>query len=148
VPPPFAAELAGDPRTAAGQWRSLGCPYDAAVAGGLADDEPTLRDSLEELQRLGATPAAAIVARRLRERGARNIRRGPRQPTRANPAGLTARQLDVLRLVMEGATDAEIAAQLFLSEKTVGHHVSAILRKLDVRNRTEAAAAASRLAMP
>ena len=88
-------------------------------------DETALRESLDALQRLGAAPAATIVARRLRARGARNIRRGPYSQTRANPAGLTARQLDVLRLLAQGATDTEIAAQLFVAEKTVSHHVSA-----------------------
>ena len=78
-------------------------------------------------------PAAAIVARRLRERGARGVQLGPRAATRANPAGLTARQLDVLALLTRGDRNADIAAKLFLSEKTVDHHVSAILRKLGVR---------------
>ena len=145
VPSPFAAELDGDPLAAVELWKKLGCPYDAALAGATAHDEATLRASLDELQRLGAAPAATIVARRLRVRGARNIRRGPHPQTRANPAGLTARQLDVLRLLAGGASDAEIADRLFLSEKTVSHHVSAILRKLGVRNRTQASAAAVRL---
>jgi DNA-binding NarL/FixJ family response regulator len=61
--------------------------------------------------------------------------RGPRQRTRDNPAGLTARQLEVLVLLADGVHNAEIAWQLFLSEKTVAHHVSAILRKLDVTSR-------------
>src|SRR5262249_45546697 len=65
--------------------------------------------------------------------------------TRENPAGLTRRQLEVLELVSEGMSDSEIAARLFLSERTVGHHVSAILRKLEVRNRGQAAAEAVRL---
>ena len=70
---------------------------------------------------------------------------GPRAATRANPAGLTARQLDVLALLTRGDRNAEIAAKLFLSEKTVDHHVSAILRKLGVRTRGQAAAEAARL---
>ena len=96
------------------------------------------------LQRLGAAPAAAIVGRRLRERGVRGLPRGPRASTRDNPAGLTAREVEVLGLVGEGLRNADIAARLFLSEKTVGHHVSAILRKLDVRSRGEASAEARR----
>jgi DNA-binding NarL/FixJ family response regulator len=97
------------------------------------------------LQRLGARPAAAIVARRLRERGARGIPRGPRQATRANPANLTARELEVLGHVAQGLRNADIAKRLFLSEKTVDHHVSAILRKLNVRTRGEAGTEAVRL---
>lgn len=147
VPAPFAAELDGDPALAAELWRQLGCPYDAAVAGAEAEDEAVQRTSLTELQHLGAAAAAGVVARRLRARGARNIRRGPRRQTRANPAGLTGRQLEVLRLLARGATDTEIAAQLFVAEKTVSHHVSAILQKLQARNRTEATASAARLGM-
>ena len=104
-----------------------------------------MREGLGELLRLGARPAAAIVTRRLRERGARGIQVGPRAATRSNPAGLTARQLDVLALIACGDRNADIAAKLFLSEKTVDHHVSAILSKLGVRTRGQAAAEAARL---
>jgi DNA-binding NarL/FixJ family response regulator len=125
----------------------MGCPYEAALALAGADDDDALRGSLKELQRLGAQPAATIVARRLRERGARGVPRGPRAATRQNPANLTARELDVLALVAEGLRNAQIAERLFLSEKTVGHHVSAILRKLDARTRGEASAQAVRLGL-
>jgi DNA-binding NarL/FixJ family response regulator len=86
-----------------------------------------------------------MVARRLRERGARGLPRGPRRRTRENPAGLTSRELEVLALLTQGLRNAEIAQRLVVSEKTVGHHVSAILRKLEVPSRTRAAAKASRL---
>jgi DNA-binding CsgD family transcriptional regulator/tetratricopeptide (TPR) repeat protein len=143
--PPYAAELAGDPARAAELWTALGCRYEAGVARGQSDDESELRMALEELQALGAQPAATIVARRLRERGARGLPRGPRPTTRENPAGLTARELEVLELVSQGLRNSEIAERLFLSEKTVGHHVSAILRKLGVRTRGEASVEAARL---
>lgn len=71
--------------------------------------------------------------------GADRIARGPRASTRANPAGLTPRQDEILRLVADGLRNAQIAERLFISEKTVGHHVSAILRKLGVETRHEAA---------
>jgi DNA-binding CsgD family transcriptional regulator len=144
---PYASSIAGDWKDAADLWREIGCPYEAALALADADDEAPLRQSMEELQALGARPAAAIVARRLRERGVRGVPRGPRPDTRQNPAGLTARELEVLALVAEGLRNAEIAERLVLSEKTVGHHVSAILRKLDARTRGEAAAAAARLGL-
>jgi DNA-binding NarL/FixJ family response regulator len=73
------------------------------------------------------------------------IRRGPRASTRANPAGLTQREMEVLVLLADGLRNAEIADRLFLTPKTVRHHVSAILGKLDVETRTEAARAASQL---
>ena len=89
------------PRTA-DEWRALGCPYEAALALADRDDETSLRQALDELQELGAGRGAALVARRLRERGARGLPRGPRPATRQNPAGLTARELEVLALVAEG----------------------------------------------
>ncbi len=139
---PYALELAGRAVQAAGAWSELGCPYEAALALAHADDDVTAQRGLAALQEVGAQPAAAIVARRLRERGVRGLPRGPRAATRDNPAGLTARELEVLELVAEGMRNADIAQRLFLSEKTVAHHVSAILRKLDVRTRGEASAAA------
>jgi DNA-binding NarL/FixJ family response regulator len=103
-----------------------------------------VREAVDQLRELGARPAAAIVARRLREQGVRGIPRGPRPSTRENPAGLTARELDVLALLADGLRNAQIADRLVVSERTVGHHVSAILRKLDVGTRGEAAAEAMR----
>ena len=128
-------------------WTRLGCPYEAALALAEADDERAVRRALEELQRLDAQPAAAMVARRLRRRGATGLPRGPRPSTRANPANLTARELEVLALVAQGLRNAEIAERLFLSERTVAHHVSAILRKLDVSSRSQASAAAVALGL-
>jgi DNA-binding CsgD family transcriptional regulator len=142
---PYATLLAGDWRSAAAQWNELGAPYEAALALADGDDEDALRQALDELQRLEAAPAAAIVARRLRDRGARGLPRGPRARTRANPANLTPREMEILALVAEGSRNGDIAERLFLSQKTVAHHVSAILRKLDVKTRGEAAAAYLRL---
>ena len=96
---------------------------------------------------LGARPAAAIATRRLRALGERQLPRGPRARTRENPAGLTARELELLPLLAEGLRNAEIAERLVVSEKTVDHHVSAILRKLGVRKRGEAAARARTLGL-
>jgi DNA-binding CsgD family transcriptional regulator/tetratricopeptide (TPR) repeat protein len=143
---PWALLLAGDWRRAAELWAEAGCPYEAAQS--LAEgDEAALRAALDGLNRLGARPAAAIVARRLRDLGARGLPRGPRAATRTNPANLTPRELEVLGLVAGGLTNGEIAGRLFLSEKTVGHHVSAILRKLGVRSRGQASAEARRLGL-
>jgi DNA-binding CsgD family transcriptional regulator/tetratricopeptide (TPR) repeat protein len=142
---PFRAEMAGDWGSASEQWKEMGCPYESALALIDADDDATLQRSLIELQALGAQPAAGIVARKLRARGALNLPRGQRPATRANPANLTPRELEVLTLLAEGLHNAEIAGRLFLAEKTVAHHVSAILRKLGVSNRVQAVTEATRL---
>ncbi len=145
LPLPYRAELTGDVHTAAEFWSARGCRYEAALALASSEAEDDLRESLRELQSLGARSAAAIIARRLRERGARGVRLGPRAATRENPAQLTPRELEVLELLTHGDRNADIAAKLFISEKTVDHHVSAILRKLEVRSRAQAAAEAVRL---
>jgi DNA-binding CsgD family transcriptional regulator len=144
---PWATELAGDWWRAADLWAALDSPYEAALALADSDDEETVRGAFEALHRLGAQAAAAIVARRLRERGARGLRRGPRSSTQRNPANLTPRQLEVLGLVAQGLRNAEIAQRLVISEKTVDHHVSAILRKLGVHTRGQASVEAVRLGL-
>jgi ATP/maltotriose-dependent transcriptional regulator MalT len=146
VDEPYALQLAGDWKAAADQWTTVGRPYDAALAR--ADgDAAARRRALDQLYELGATPAAAIVARGLRAGGARGLRRGPRRTTRENPANLTAREVEVLALVEQGLRSRQIADRLFVSAKTVDHHVAAILRKLDVGTRGEAGAAARRLGL-
>lgn len=74
----------------------------------------------------------------LRAQGVRAMPRGPRPSTRDNPAGLTTRRVEVLRLMSEGLRNAEIATRLSTSSKTVDHHVSTVLAKLNVRSRAEA----------
>jgi DNA-binding NarL/FixJ family response regulator len=75
----------------------------------------------------------------LRELGVRDLPRRPSRATLDNPGGLTDRQLEVLALLVEGCTNPEIAARLHISPKTAGHHVSAILDRLSVTDRHEAA---------
>ena len=135
---PYALHIAGDWRAAAEEWERLGCPYEQARA--LADGDTGAQiNALEIFDRLGARPAADELREKMRAAGARNIPRGPRPATRENPFGLTDRQMEILGLLVEDLTNAEIAARLHLSPKTVDHHVSAVLAKLDVHSRDEAA---------
>jgi DNA-binding CsgD family transcriptional regulator/tetratricopeptide (TPR) repeat protein len=147
TPTPFALELEGDAAGAAALWDERGCSYEGALALASSDDEADLRRSLAELQQLGARPAAGRVARKLRERGARDVTKGPRASTRSNPAGLTTRELEVLALIADGMRNSDIAGRLFVSEKTVGHHVSSILRKLGVQTRGQAASQVAQLGL-
>lgn len=144
---PYALQMAGQWREAAEQWQRLNCPYESARALSEGDDEGALKQALQIFEELGARPAATAIARRLRELGARGIPRGPRPATRAHPARLTAREVEVLQLLHAGFQNAEIARKLQLSTKTAGHHVSSILAKLGVRSRTEAVREAIRLAL-
>ncbi|MGW1132209.1 ATP-binding protein [Streptomyces griseoluteus] len=135
---PYALELTGDWSGAAARWDALGCPHDAALAR-LSGDAPALREALAAFEALDAGPAVARTRAVMRARGVRPIRRGARAATRANPYGLTNRELDVLKLLHEGLSDAEIAARLYITPKTAGHHVGAVLAKLGVHTRHDAA---------
>jgi len=138
---PFREHCEGRWHEAAAGWRALGRPYEEALAlsGG---DDPAQRQALEIFDRLGAVPAAARLRRQMRAGGARAVPRGPIAVTRANSAGLTRRQVQVLGLVDEGLSNTEIASRLCISAKTAEHHVSAIMARLDAPTRQKAAAAA------
>ena len=139
---PYAKQMAGSWQEAADAWEEIGCPYEHAVALMDSGDPPHMLVALEILDGLQAAPAAAKLRRQLRRLGVHGVPRGPRKKTRSHPAGLTPRQVDVLELVAEGLTNAEIAERLFVSPKTVDHHVSALLTKLGAPSRKEAVAIA------
>ena len=145
LPEPYAREIAGDWPGAAQAWERLGRPYDAALARLASSDETGLRHALTALDGLGARATAAAARRRMKQLGMTAIPRGPRPATRAAPAGLTAREQEVLALLAEGLPDREISQRLFISERTVHHHVSAVLSKIGVSSRTAAARQAARM---
>ncbi|WP_081287220.1 ATP-binding protein [Mycobacterium asiaticum] len=135
---PFQLEVSGDWHAAARAWRDRGCSYDAAIAE-LGGDVAAVESALATFRHLGARAAARRAQQRLAElRGP--TRRGRRADTLSDPHGLTRREREVLALLAAGDSDAEIAAKLSISPKTAGHHVAAILAKLGVDNRTQAAA--------
>jgi DNA-binding CsgD family transcriptional regulator len=146
LPEPYSLEISGDWRGSAAAWERLGRTYDAALTRVFsARDDATLRAALAVLDDLGARATAAAARRRMKELGMTSIPRGPRAATRAAPAGLTAREQEVLALLSQGLADKEISQRLFISERTVHHHVSAVLSKIGVPSRTAAAREAARL---
>jgi DNA-binding CsgD family transcriptional regulator len=137
--PQFALQIKGDWQAAAKAWARLGCPYEQFRALAEGDDAACL-DALEGFTRLGTQPAAERTRRELRARGVRGVPRGPRASTMDNVWGLTAREQQVLDLLALGLTNSQISRRLTLSTRTVEHHVSAVLLKLGVGTRGEAAA--------
>ncbi len=138
VPTLFDLEVGGQWDSAAQEWIERGCSYDAALAL-LGGDMSAVKSALETFRRLGAKAAARRAQQRLavlRDRAPRT-RRADRL---ADPHALTGRQRQVFDLLAAGLSNPEIAAQLHISPKTVGHHVEAILAKLGVQNRTHAVA--------
>jgi DNA-binding CsgD family transcriptional regulator len=138
---PFALQIAGDWRAAAEAWTRRGCPYEQALA--LMDgDEAAQITALGIFERLGARPAMERLKQRMRTQGIRGIPRGPRPATRENPFGLTARELEVLASLGQGLNNHAIAKKLTLSTRTVEHHITSILQKMQVQSRNEAVALA------
>jgi DNA-binding CsgD family transcriptional regulator/tetratricopeptide (TPR) repeat protein len=144
---PYALQAAGRWQEAAAAWAAAGAPYEQAAALAQSPDTAPLLGALEILDDLGARPLAGVVRGELRARGVSRIPRGPAAGTRANPAGLTGRQAEVLRRLGQGRTNAQIASELVLSVRTVDSHVAALLAKLGARDRREAAARAAELGL-
>ena len=136
---PYALRAAGKWREAARAWGGVGSRYEEAAALADSPDPEDLLAALSTLDGLDAEPLARRVRQRLRELGVARVPRGPAPSTRDNPGGLTGRQVEVVRLLAGGLSNAEIAGRLVLSVRTVDSHVAAVLDKLDARTRREAA---------
>jgi DNA-binding CsgD family transcriptional regulator/tetratricopeptide (TPR) repeat protein len=143
-PEPYAAMLRGDWAAAADSFEQAGWTFERALFLSMLDDQRSLQQALAIARALGAEPLIRRVRRRMRELGL-TVPRGPHIATTENPAGLTARQLEVLALIADGLTNAEIAERLVISPRTTEHHVSAVLAKLGARTRREASRRAAAL---
>jgi len=143
--PPYRLEISGDWQGAATAWQKLGCPYERANMLGWYGGESEQREALASYEQFGAAPAAHALRKEMRARGLQGIPRGSRASTRLDPHGLTKREAEILQLLAKGLRNSAIARKLFLSTKTVDHHVSSILMKLGVPSRAEAAAMARKL---
>jgi DNA-binding CsgD family transcriptional regulator len=122
---------------AAALWEKVGYPYAQAVTlfEGSVEDK---RHAIKIVHELGASVVYEKMKFEMRTSGIRNIPRGIRKSTQANPAHLTDRELDVLQLLRDGLQNKEIGARLFISTRTVSHHISSIFFKLDVNSRAKA----------
>lgn len=136
--PPFRAEAEGRWLDAAALWTSLDCPFDAGLALARAGTQDGLTKSVAVFESVGAQ-AAADRARALLRHAGWPVPRAARAATRAHPAGLTAREAEVLALLVEGLSDAAIAERLVISRRTAEHHVSSILAKTGASARGELA---------
>ena len=137
-PEEWAAGLRGDWRAAVAEWERIGDPYERALELAESGEATFTLEALEVLDGMGASAAAKVVRQRLRELGVTRIPRPRRAVAVANPSKLTDRQLEVLALLAEGLTNAEIADRLVVSTRTVDHHVSAILTRMGAASRRKA----------
>ncbi|MGV0814815.1 AAA family ATPase [Mycolicibacterium boenickei] len=135
---PYRLLIDGAFESAADEFDRLSMPYEAGLALAESGDARLARRGLDTLDELGADAVAAKVRRDLRARGLRVVPGRRRPSTLASPAGLTPRQIEVLRHMDGGSTNSELAERLHLSVRTVDHHVSAILSKLQVTKRRDA----------
>lgn len=125
-------------------WKKLGCPYEQALVL-FEGDEDSKRKAIDIVDKLGAAVVCEKMKFGMRTSGIKNIPRGIRKSTKSNPAQLTDREMGVLQLLKDGLQNKEIAGKLFISPKTVDHHISSIFFKLDVNSRTKAVQEANRL---
>ena len=139
VAAPYALMLSGDWRGAADAWHALGAPYEEGLALLDSGDAEAMQEAVRIFEKLGATATVARAQAIMRQHGVASIPRGRRAETRANRFGLTRREQEVLALIGEGLTNAEIGARLFIAEKTVDNHVSSVLAKMNVESRRDAA---------
>ncbi|MFD1948420.1 ATP-binding protein [Nocardioides aestuarii] len=147
APTPFRLAIEGRHAEAASWWHTAGDSFQEAMTLSDSPDAQHRLAAVAVLDRLGAVGTADRLRAQLRAEGVGAVPQRPREATRANPGGLTNRQLDVARLVARGLSNSEIAAALYISPKTADHHVSAILGKLGLESRRAVARKAEQLGL-
>jgi DNA-binding NarL/FixJ family response regulator len=147
LPPPYRAHVEGRHADAASWWHRAGNTFAEAMAYADSPDPDDRVRGVTLLDRLGAIGTADRLRRDLRRDGLAGVPSRPVESTRANPGGLTNRQLEVARLIARGFTNSEIAGHAFISTKTAEHHVSAILAKLGLSSRRELLVRAGELSL-
>jgi ATP/maltotriose-dependent transcriptional regulator MalT len=143
---PYALMIQEDWRAAAMAWQQIGCPFERAIA--LAEgDDPAKREALEIFEQLGAPPASEFLRKELRARGVKGIPQKTGPAKQKNPAAMTSREIEILRLIAQGLSNPSIAEKLIISVGTVKAHTASIYSKLGVKNRVQALARAQELGL-
>ena len=136
--PPHRAAEDGLWREAHKIWAGMGCAFEAALAQ-LGGDQAGQHQALEGFIALGADPAARAARHALTAAGVRGVARGPYGHVKEDPLGLTQRERQIAEMLAASLSNAQIAQRLQRSERTVAHHVSAVLAKLGVKTRSQVA---------
>lgn len=134
---PYDISSAAKALKAATFWEKRGCLYEQALVLFEGKDKDK-RKAITMIQHVGATAVYEKMKQEMKNIGIKHIPRGIRNSTRSNAAFLTVREMDILKLMREELQNKEIAAQLYISAKTVDHHISSILLKLDANSRSKA----------
>lgn len=143
---PIALEMSGDAIAAADVWEARAVPFEAAISrlhvtG--AERQDQVARAISDLEAMGADAAAVFGRHQALAMGivhqVPRRRRGPYRAARSHPLGLTAREVEILQLIVDGVSNREIAQHVSRSQRTIEHHVSAILLKLNAANRMQAA---------
>lgn len=146
LPKPYQLELNGEHQKAADAWTSMKMPYNAAISLMQVSDKPSQGAAFSKAYKSLSSMAAKATLNKLRSKAKElgilsklpRERRGPYKATRQHPLGLTSKEQEVLKFIVIGASNQDIAASLSRSQRTVENHVSSILSKLNVSNRMEA----------
>lgn len=138
-PTAFSKAILGDYAASGLEFARLGADYLANLSFALSGNPQTVSAGLSALHNQGAKAAVSKLTELLEERGISRtditLPRGPYRAARENPFGLTAKEMTVLEYLAEGHSNARIADEMSRSQRTIEHHVSSILQKLDAENR-------------